>query len=456
MTDIYQEIWNSDKNGFSVSLRSGDSWKNPNADILLDIQVEASGKRSIDLATNPLFNRVNEEKFKLPTYVSFINLLDNYIANFRAEDILSEDEQKEIEIFLDKIVETEPIQIAYTYITEKLGVTLSKAEFRKSLRRIWFEMYINHYKGKSTHFCSGFEHVFVGEAKFDADFRITRDRTKNLGEISGYHSWIKFYLDEKVRNVNFLGFKFDLRGNEIPNNPNVITLQMLQDLTNARGELVAQLFKDKGGFFVGSSPECEMAMGTVAFYESLDGRLKQDKRRTTINGGIYDLVLYRNITIQGNRGELIRSFFPIFLGNEGKPLPDNLPDSSDIPDVIVVPVDSKNDKPVAIVEALPNPAGDDEGKEWVKLQNTTDEEIDLTGWEMHDKEARPEPLSGTLQPNETKQFFISRSNSLSMQLGNKTGLISLYDRESKVVANVRYSRADSGQIIRFERTNSEK
>jgi len=141
MSDIYQEIWNSDKNGFSVSLRSGDSWKNPSADILLDIQVEASGKGSIDLATKPLFNRVNEEKFKLPTYVSFINLLDNYIANFRAEDILSEDEQKEIEIFLDKIVETEPMQIAYTYITEKLGVTLSKAEFRKSLRRIWFEMY---------------------------------------------------------------------------------------------------------------------------------------------------------------------------------------------------------------------------------------------------------------------------------------------------------------------------
>jgi poly(U)-specific endoribonuclease len=231
---------------------------------------------------------------------------------------------------------------------------------------------------------------------------------------------------------------------------------MLQDLTNARGELVAQLFKKKGGFFVGSSPECEMAIGTVAFYESLDGRLKQDKRRTTINGGIYDLVLYRNITVEGNRGEFIRSFFPVFLGNEGKPLPDNLPDSSDIPDVIVVPVDIKNDKQVAIVEALPNPAGDDEGKEWVKLQNTTNKEIDLTGWEMRDKEARPEPLSGTLQPNQTKQFFISRSNSLSMQLGNKTGLISLYDRESKIVANVRYSRADSGQIIRFERTNSEE
>lgn len=51
---------------------------------------------------------------------------------------------------------------------------------------------------------------------------------------------------------------------------------------------------------------------------------------------------------------------------------------------------------------------------------------------------------------------ITRSNSLSMQLGNKTGLISLYDRESKIVANVRYSRADSGQIICFERTNSEE
>jgi poly(U)-specific endoribonuclease len=198
MTDIYQKIWNSDKNGFSVSLRSGDSWKNPSADILLDIQVEASGKRSIDLATNPLFNRVNEKKFKLPTYVSFINLLDNYIANFRAEDILSEDEQKEIEIFLDKIVETEPVQIAYSYITEKLGVTLSKAEFRKSLRRIWFEMYTTHFKGKSTYFCSGFEHVFVGEAKFDANLELPGIEPKILEKspaiIHGLSStWMRKY-----------------------------------------------------------------------------------------------------------------------------------------------------------------------------------------------------------------------------------------------------------------------
>jgi len=456
MNDIYQEIWNNDENGFSVSLRSGEDWKNPNADILLDIQVEASGKRNNDLATNPLFYRVNEEKLNLPTYVSLRNLLDNYVANFREEDILTDEEQEEIQIFLDQVVDTKPIHAAHIYITEKLGFTLSLQEFRAKLGRIWFEMYTNYYKGKATHFSSGFEHVFVGEAKFDADFRITRDRTTNLGEISGYHSWIKFYLDEKIRNVNFLGYKFDLRGNEVPKTPNVITLQMLQNLTNTSGELVAQLFKKKGGFFVGSSPECEMAMGTVAFYESLRGKLKQDKRRTSINGGIYDLVMFRNITIEGSRGEFIRSFFPAFIGNEGMPLPDDLSDAADIPDVVVVPVDIKNDEPVVIVEALPNPAEEDDGKEWVKLQNVTDEPIDLSGWEMSDKEARTEPLSGILEPNETKQFFISRSNSNSMQLGNKIGLISLRDRESKIVANVRYSRAASGQIIRFERRQSEE
>ncbi|MBD6614699.1 endoribonuclease [Komarekiella sp. 'clone 1'] len=452
MSDIYQQIWNSDKNGFSVSLRSGDGWKNPDADILLDLQTEASGKTNIDLATQPLFFQVNEEKLNGQTYTTFVQLLNNYVANFRADEILTTEEQEEIEKFLDAILPTEPMKLALEYINQELGENLSQQKFRARLKQIWFEMYTNYYKGKSTHFCSGFEHVFVGEAKFDENFRSTRDRTQNLGEISGYHSWIKFYFDEKIRNVNFLGYKYDLQGDEIPNHPNVITLQMLQYLTNMRGEVIAQLFKKKGGFFVGSSPESEIAMGTVVYFESINDRVKQDKRRTIINSGVYDLVIYRNIKSDGSRGDFIRSFFPIFLGNEGT---ETLPDvSKERPDVEVVPIEIKNNQPVIIVEALANPVGAEDIGEWVKLQNVTDKPIDLTSWEMRDKAARPQPLSGILQPNEVKQFAITRSSLNSMQLSNRSGLITVNDQQSKVIAVVRYNRANSDEIIRFERTTS--
>ena len=76
-----------------------------------------------------------------------------------------------------------------------------------------------------------------------------------------------------------------------------------------------QLFKNRGCFFIGTSPECEIAMATVAYYESLANyKFKGVKRRTIINGAVYDLVLYRNIKPDGSRGRYIRSFYPIYLG----------------------------------------------------------------------------------------------------------------------------------------------
>lgn len=457
MSDIYEQIWNSDENGFSVSLRDGDSWENPDADILLDVQVAASGRRNMDLATHPLFHQVREEKLELPTYAAFIKLLDNYVTHFREEEILTFEEEKEIQEFLQVILSTKPIRLAREYINDQLGEHYSEEQFRAKLQRIWFELYTNYYKDKATHFCSGFEHVFVGEAKFNANFRSQRDRAANLGEISGYHSWIKFYLDEKLRDVNFLGHKYDLRGRKDPKNPNIVTLQMIWDLTDMHGNVVAQLFKKKGGFFVGPSPECEMAMGAVAYFESFHGKVIQDKRRTTINGANYDLVLYRNITPQGSRGEFIRSFFPILLDAKGKPEPRQLLDDKDRTEVKRIEELIKNDGPVIIVAALPNPHGEeDAGEEWVELQNVTNEAIDLTGWELRDKAARPEPLVGTLEPNETQRFMITRFSAHSMQLGNRPGLISLHNKsaEPDLVAAVRYGRASSGEVMQFERTSN--
>lgn len=317
MTDnnIYQTIWNSDENRFSVSARKASGeWEDENADILLDEQAKASGKRNIDLATNPLFHRVNEEKLFDPnrTYNAFINLLDNYAVYFLDEELTLEAEEKEQLQFIDLILKTKPIQIAWDYINQEFGENLSEEQFRHKLKRVWFELYTNYYKGKSTTFCSGFEHVFVGEAKYNARYE---DKRETLGEISGYHSWVKFYLDEKNDRVNFLGYKYDLKGNEGENNPDIVTLQMLQTITDMRGKLVVELFKKKGGFFVGPSPEAEIAIGTVVYYESVYNRIR-DEKRTNINGADYNLVVYRNINPNGSRGEFIRSFYPVFWGKE--------------------------------------------------------------------------------------------------------------------------------------------
>ena len=106
---------------------------------------------------------------------------------------------------------------------------------------------------------------------------------------------------------------------------------------------------------------------------------------------------------------------------------------------------------MVITAALPNPEGEDTGKEWVELQNTTHAAIDLKGWELQDKLGRSEVLSGTLQPQEVKRFTITCSNPNSMRLGNKAGLIVLLDNAAIPVGTVKYDRAKSGEIIHFQR-----
>lgn len=412
--NIYQILWENDENQFSVSPRNRTGeWENPNADILLDEQVKASGSREIDLATRPLFYQVNEEKLfdEKRTYVSFINLLDNYAISSVDPEFTNEQEEAEQREFVSVIMKTKPIQLALRYINQEFGENLSEQQFSSKLMRIWFELYTNYFRGRSTEFASGFEHVFVGEGKYDID---AGDTKETLGKVSGYHSWVKFYLDEQNQRVNYLGYKYDLQGQEGPANPNVVTLQQSQTVSDMRGNIIAKLFKKKGGFFVGTSPECEIAIATVVYYESIYGRVRRDKRRVNINSANYDLVLYRNVNPNGSRGEMIRSFFPIFLSlddREEQEMKEERREESEIDPPRIVPIDNiiNNDASVAIARALPNPSGADKGKEWVELQNVSNAAISLTGWQMEDRVGRPQSLSGILQPNEVKRFTVSRS-----------------------------------------------
>lgn len=450
--EIYQLIWENDENQFSVSARNHQGgWDDENADILLDEQVKSSGKREIDLATRPLFHRINESKLfdERTTYVSFINLLDNYAIRSVDPEFTSEEEAAEQQKFLSLIIQTKPMQIAREYINQEFGENLSPGQFLQKLYRLWFELYTNYYKGKSTYYCSGFEHIFVGEGKFNLQ---AGNKRENLGKISGYHSWVKFYLDEKNQRVNYLGYKYDLKGEDGSANPNVVTLQQVQNVTNMRGEVIAQLFKQKGGFFVGPSPECEMAIATVAYYESVYGKI-QDRRRVTINRATYDLVIFRNINPNGTRGEFIRSFFPVFLGLEeldGREKPQIDEPETTPPVVSPIEVNLKNDGVVVITSALPNPRGVDDGDEWVELQNQTNQAIDLANWQLLDKLGRPQPLKGTIAANEVKRFNITRTHPSGMQLTNKSGLIILQDEKSNMIAAVKYSRANSGEVLRFD------
>ena len=80
------------------------------------------------------------------------------------------------------ILQTKPIQITLKYINDVFGENLSDKQFYQKLYSLWFELYTNYYKGKSVDYCSGFEHVFVGEGKYN--IRVG-SKNENLGKISG-------------------------------------------------------------------------------------------------------------------------------------------------------------------------------------------------------------------------------------------------------------------------------
>jgi poly(U)-specific endoribonuclease len=138
-----------------VSLQG--EWEDETADILLDEQIRASGKRQIDLATQPLFYHVNEEKLfdSSRTYNSFIKLLDNYAVHFLDEEFTDEIEEQEQNNFLRLILQTKPIQIALEYINKNLGESLSEEQFFQKLKRIWFELYTQPLSGKIDSFLFG-------------------------------------------------------------------------------------------------------------------------------------------------------------------------------------------------------------------------------------------------------------------------------------------------------------
>ncbi len=106
-------------------------------------------------------------------------------------------EDAEIGRFIDAILPTAVMQATLLYLKDDLQALADDAEFREKLLYIWFELYTNHFSDIPVPFASGFEHVMVGEEKSNGD------------GAGGYHSWIKFLLDERSGRVDFRGYDYD-------------------------------------------------------------------------------------------------------------------------------------------------------------------------------------------------------------------------------------------------------
>ncbi len=105
---------------------------------------------------------------------------------------------------------------------------------------------------------------------------------------------------------------------------------------------------------------------------------------------------------------------------------------------------------VTISAALPNPEGLDEGNEWIEITNRGEALIDLTGWTLDDEEGGSTPyrIAGiVLAPGTTHRFL---SGETRIILTNTEDSVRLLDGAGKIVSELSWKDAPSGQIILAE------
>jgi poly(U)-specific endoribonuclease len=235
LSDAVQSCWKLDSN----RLQPGDDYK-------INVQ---QGKKPFwkeDKAPDPLFEHVSDTVWKSrPTYRTLQKLLEHYHAETGRAEVMNDQWRSDIDAFLNAITQTAVMQFCHRYCVIHGGqnVPNDMPGFSRLLRTMWLDLY-NRTKGGPKD-SSGFEHVFCGEV---------RD-----GKISGFHNWVRFYLEEQ-KGTNILDYRGYIKPKNVGDaqsnsDDHVLTLQFVH-----RGAT-----KELGTMFIGTSPEFEIAIYTICF-----------------------------------------------------------------------------------------------------------------------------------------------------------------------------------------------
>ncbi|CAN6461196.1 unnamed protein product [Victoria cruziana] len=212
-----------------------------------DYQIDCGeGKKAYekeDVAEGALFSYLSDDVLHRPTYSRFCALLDNYSPCQGAKEVVTAEEKQEQHAFVEEISRTAPIKYLYRYLLSKGIISESYDDFKRTMRAVWFDLYG---RGGTSNSSSAFEHVFVGEIK---------GRGEN--QVSGFHNWIQFYLEEAKGRVDYYGYILPRRHGNFPDSET----QLLTIQFEWNGVL-----KSVSSTLVGVSPEFEVALYTLCFF----------------------------------------------------------------------------------------------------------------------------------------------------------------------------------------------
>ncbi|KAM3734672.1 hypothetical protein ACB098_10G033200 [Castanea mollissima] len=196
-----------------------------------------------DMAQGSLFSRLSEDIFRRPTFSRFFSLLDNYNPDQGNKEVVTSEERQEQAAFIEEISRTAPIKYLHKYLSSKGVVPENYQDFKRRMTSLWFDLYG---RGGTSGSSSAFEHVFVGEIK-----------QRGEQEVSGFHNWLQFYLEEAKGRVDYQGYIFPRRRGQTPD----YETQLLTVQFEWNGVL-----KSVSSMFVGVSPEFEVALYALCFY----------------------------------------------------------------------------------------------------------------------------------------------------------------------------------------------
>lgn len=212
-----------------------------------DYQIDCGEGKKVyqkeDVAEGSLFSWLNKDVLRRPTFSRFCSLLDNYNPHVGSKEVVTSQERQEEVAFIEEISRTAPIKYLHKYLSSKGVMRGSYQDFKSMMTSLWFDLYG---RGGTSSSSSAFEHVFVGEIKQQGE-----------QEVSGFHNWLQFYLEEAKGRVDYQGYIFPRRRGQIPDSDTqLLTLQFEWN----------GVLKSVSSTLVGVSPEFEIALYTLCFY----------------------------------------------------------------------------------------------------------------------------------------------------------------------------------------------
>ena len=212
-----------------------------------------------DMSDEPLFPEVHKELYDVPTISALQKLHDNYNPYTNKKENVTQEKIQEQLNFIEACINTKVMKRVHEWLVSKGLAVKDKVIFKTFLHELWFAPYSRSHGVEGS---SAFEHVFLGEVKGDR-------------EVTGFHSWFFFLEQERERKVDYYGFDAGkplfLRkdNNCVKRNVGCVIKAAFEWNGIKKGKKGKKNEKDLvklvSSFFLGFSPELELAIYTICF-----------------------------------------------------------------------------------------------------------------------------------------------------------------------------------------------